>query len=95
MRRSKHGDAWTRYANAVPRVLGVPRAFVNDGIAPSARDYGRAIAGNVFFLSLGVYRIVVGIAGFDAPGMRIVGLANFALLAAWLLIVTTRRLRTR
>ncbi len=91
----KLGDEWTRYANAAPRFLGVPRGFVDDGIAPSARDYASAVAGNVFFLSLGVYRLAVGLAGFEAPGMKLLGLANFAVLAAWLILVTTRRLRTR
>lgn len=91
----KHGDAWTRYAHAAPRFLGVPRGAVDDGIRPTMRDYASAVAGNMFFLSLGVYRIAAGIAGFDAPGMKLLGLANFAVLAAWLLIVTSRRLRTR
>lgn len=93
--REKHGDAWTRYANAAPRFVGVPPAFVDDGIAPTARDYLSAVAGNMFFLSLGVYRIAAGIAGFDAPGMQLLGLANFAIFGAWLLIVSARRLRTR
>jgi protein-S-isoprenylcysteine O-methyltransferase Ste14 len=92
---AKHGDAWTRYANAAPRFLGVPRAFIDDGITPSARDYASAVAGNVFFLSLGVYRIAAGSAGFDAPGMKLLGLVNFALLGVWLLVVTSRRLRAR
>lgn len=91
----KHGDAWTRYANAAPRFLGVPRGFVDDGITPSARDYASAVAGNVFFLSLAIYRVAAGLAGADAPGMKLLGLVNFTVLAAWLLIVTTRRLRTR
>lgn len=91
----KHGDSWMRYASAAPRFIGVPRGFVHDGIAPSARDYASAVAGNVFFLSLAVYRGAAGLAGLDAPGMKLLGGANLAILAAWLLIVTTRRLRTR
>lgn len=85
-----HGEAWARYARAVPRVLGPASGAVDDdGIAPSARAWGAALAGNLFFLSLGVYRIAAGLG--EPP--KALALLNLACLGLWLLVVAARRLR--
>lgn len=99
-----HGDAWVRYANAVPRFLGIPRAGgragggIDDAIVPSARDWWRAVIGNLFFLSLAVYRIGIALIGeqdIKSTPARILGAVNVLCLVVWLVVVAARRLRAR
>lgn len=85
-----HGENWARYARSVPFVLGRARGAVDDdGLAPSARALGAAFLGNLFLLSLGLYRLWAGIA--EPPAA--VGLLNLTCLVLWMLVVVVRRLR--
>jgi protein-S-isoprenylcysteine O-methyltransferase Ste14 len=88
-----HGDAWTRYARAVPRVLGMrglaKGAVDDDGIRPTARAWFGAGLGNLFFLSLGLYRIIAAL----CEPSKAFGLANVVCLLVWLVVVAARRLR--
>lgn len=94
---AKHGDAWTAYARAVPRFLGVPRGASpvhDDGVRPTTRDVASAVAGNLFFLSLAAYRACAPLVGLDSRAAKLLGLVNLACLVAWLVIVGVRRLRS-
>jgi protein-S-isoprenylcysteine O-methyltransferase Ste14 len=88
-----HGAAWERYAAAVPRFVGVPRAVAGDvdvdAAVPSSAAWSGAALSNLGMLSLGLYRVVVG-AGFNFRGL---GLLNVTCLLVWLGVVVVRRLR--
>jgi protein-S-isoprenylcysteine O-methyltransferase Ste14 len=87
----RHGDAWRRYAAAVPRFLGVPRAVDDDGISVTAAALAAAALSNLGMLSLGVYRVVTGL-GLHLRGL---GLVNVLAIGLWVLIVVVRRFGAR
>ena len=82
-----HGDAWARYAQAVPRFVGVPGRVDDDGVETNAKAWALATLGNLALLSLGLYRIAVA-AGVDFRGMRALSLLCMAL---WIVAVLARR----
>jgi protein-S-isoprenylcysteine O-methyltransferase Ste14 len=85
-----HGDGWRRYAGAVPRFVGLPRAGLDaDGVVVTVRDWGLACLSNVGMLAIGGYRVVVG----AGAGFR--GLPTLTLVAVmlWLVVVVVRRFR--
>lgn len=86
-----HGEAWDRYAAAVPRFFGVPGDVEADGISVALKAWVVAAVSNLGFLSLGVYRLLVGL----ELGFR--GLATLNLLAftVWIVVVVARRVRSR
>jgi protein-S-isoprenylcysteine O-methyltransferase Ste14 len=93
-----HGGTWARYAAAVPRFVGVPRGVPVDdhaavtavpASAPTASALAAAALSNLGMLSLGAYRVVVGV----GAGSRGLGLLNVTCLLLWLVVVVVRRLR--
>ena len=87
--QAAHGDAWTRYAAAVPRLFGVAGAVEPDGIRLSGSNIAAATLGNLGLLSIGLYRVLVG---FGAP-TKLLGVLNVACLGLWLAVVFVRRAR--
>ncbi|HEY4221896.1 MAG TPA: methyltransferase [Myxococcota bacterium] len=85
------GDAWSRYAAAVPRFLGVPKRVDDDGIKTTPQSFGLAVLGNLALLSMAIYRILV------ASDLSFVGLGalNLACLLVWIVVVCARRLLRR
>jgi protein-S-isoprenylcysteine O-methyltransferase Ste14 len=84
-----HGDDWRRYAAAVPRFLGVPRAVVDDGVVVDGRAWAMAALSNLGMVALGLYRLATG-AGFAFRGLRTLTLLA---VVAWLVVVIIRRRR--
>jgi protein-S-isoprenylcysteine O-methyltransferase Ste14 len=89
--RAAHGDAWDRYASAVPRFVGVPRAVDDDGLATTARSWALAALSNLGLLSLGLYRVLVATGG----NFKGAGLFNVLCLTLWLVVVVVRRVKRR
>lgn len=87
----KLGAAWTRYAGAVPRFVGLPRRVDDDGVRVTAGALGLAALSNLGLFSLGAYRLLT------AAGVEFVGLKSLNLLciAVWLLVVVVRRVMAR
>lgn len=86
---ARHGDAWRRYAQAVPRFLGRASPVEDDGVRPHARAWGLAALSNVGMASLGAYRLLTAL----DSGFWGIGALNVALLAVWLAVVVVRRVR--
>lgn len=89
MLEAVHGDAWQRYAAAVPRFIGFPHAAEPDGLRVGARAWMFGSLSNLGFLSLGVYRLLLA-AGLDFRGL---GTLNLLCLMLWIVVVFARRVR--
>lgn len=84
-----HGEPWRRYAEAVPRFLGVPGRVEPDGISTSGPAWAKAAVSNLGLLSLGLYRLLVGL----DLGFRGLASLNLAALTIWVAVVVVRRVR--
>lgn len=84
-----HGAAWRRYAEAVPRFVGVPGSVEPDGISTSGPAWAMATVSNLGLLSLGLYRVLVGL----GLGFRGLATLNLAALTIWVIVVVVRRVR--
>lgn len=87
---AKFGDAWTRYAQAVPRFIGVPGKVDDDGVRTTARSWSIAVLSNLGLLSFGCYRLAVA-AGVDEGQRKVLGLLNVACVLVWTAMVLGRR----
>jgi protein-S-isoprenylcysteine O-methyltransferase Ste14 len=87
---AKFGDAWTRYAQAVPRFVGVPGKVDDDGVRTTARGWTIATLSNLGLLSFGLYRLAVA-AGVDEGPRKVLGLVNVVCVLVWAAMVLGRR----
>jgi protein-S-isoprenylcysteine O-methyltransferase Ste14 len=92
-----HGEAWARYAAAVPQLLPWKSLGRREALAAEADDvvslraWGAAALSNLGLLSLGLYRVLVGLE-LSFVGL---GVLNLACLTLWVGVVVVRRLRQR
>jgi protein-S-isoprenylcysteine O-methyltransferase Ste14 len=85
------GDAWTKYAAAVPRFFGKIGAVDDDGIRPDGKAWALAILGNLALLTTGLFRILVG-SGVMFRGLKSL---NVLCIAIWIVVVVVRRVTRR
>jgi protein-S-isoprenylcysteine O-methyltransferase Ste14 len=86
----RFGEAWHRYATAVPRFVGIAKPTTTTPVTPTLTDWAWGAVCNVFLATLGLYRISWFI--LEAPS-RVLGIINIAACVIWLAVVIVRRLR--